>query len=100
MLYALTSLYIEGEQTWVLGLINIENNAIRLAIIQNRTEATLKLIIEKHFGIGNTVYMDSWPGINFLHQENSGYSHNFINHGNGIFGLTSRIEGLWSELKI
>lgn len=30
---------------------------------------------------------------------NSGYIHNFVNHSNGVFGLTSKIEGIWSELK-
>ena len=59
----------EGEQTWVLGLINLENNDIRLEIISNRNEATLKSIIEKHMGIGNTVYTDSWLGYNFLHSR-------------------------------
>ena len=56
----------EGIQKWVIGLLNTETNGIRLEVVTNRNEATLKTIIEKHFGIGNTIYSDSWAGYNFL----------------------------------
>ena len=89
----------EGQQTWVVGIINTTNNNIRLEIVPDRTEVTLKTIIERHVGKGNAVFTDTWAGYNFLGRPNSGYIHNFVNHSNGVFGLTSKIEGIWSELK-
>ena len=59
-----------------------------------RNETILRAIIEKHVGIGSTIYSDSWGRYNFLSRPNSGYIHNIVNHNRGIFGLTSRIEGL------
>ena len=38
-------------------------------------------------------------GYNFLNQANSGYIHNVVNHNHGIFGLTSKIEGVWGEIR-
>ena len=32
----------QGLQTWVVGLINLDNKAIRLEVVSNRNEATLK----------------------------------------------------------
>ena len=81
----------------MLCLINLENNDIRLEIIPNRNE--VKSIIEKNIDIGNIIYTDSWSGYNCLHQVNSGYTHNYVNHSHGIFGLTSHIEGLGNEIK-
>ena len=80
-------------------MINTKNNAIRLEVVSNRNEENLKPIIEKHVGVGNTIYTDSWAGYNFLSRPDSGYIHNSVNHSHGIFGLTSRIEGLWGEIK-
>ena len=91
--------HTDGMQTWIVGIINTDTNEIRLEVVTNRNKETLKAIVKKHIGIGNTVYSDSWAGYNFLHNPNSGYNHNVINHNHGIFGLTSRIEGLWGDLK-
>ena len=37
----------EGVQVWVVGLINSENNNVRLEIVENRDSSTLKTIVEK-----------------------------------------------------
>ena len=93
----------EGEQVWVVRLINSENNNIRLEIVKNRYSNTLKTIVEKYVGKGNYIISDSWSGYNFLSLPNSGYIHHVYNHGGGQFGLgldsTSRIESVWSEIK-
>jgi len=70
----------EGQQQWVLGLINTATNEIRLELIANRDENTLKPIIEKHVGTGNIICSDSWAGYNFLSRANSGYVHEVSNH--------------------
>ena len=88
-----------GVQTWVVGLLNTKNDSIRLEVVSNRNEENIKAIITKHVGVGNTIYTDSWSAYNFLSRPDSGYIHNFVNLSHGIFGLTSRIEGLWGEIK-
>ena len=90
----------EGEQQWALGVINTATNEIRLELIINRDENTLKPIIEKHVGPGNIICSDSWAGYNFLSRANSGYAHEVSNHQIGQFGLTSRIEGILGEIKL
>ena len=69
-----------NEQQWVVGLINISTNEIRLELVENRNQETLKKIIEKHVGIGNKICTDSWMGYNFLDSADSGYQHNAVNH--------------------
>lgn len=59
----------------------------------------MKTIIEKHIGKGNIINTDSWSAYNFLDNIDSGYLHNAYNHNRGIFGLTSRIESIWHEMK-
>lgn len=51
---------------WVVGLINSENNNIRLEKIKNRDSETLKTIIEKFVGNGNFAITNAWIGWNFL----------------------------------
>lgn len=88
-----------GDQQWVVWLINTLINELRLELIEVRSENTLNNIIEKHVAPGNVICSDSWSGYNFLSRPNSGYQHNVANHHQGIFGLTSRIEGVWGEIK-
>ena len=96
--------HTNGEQTWVVGLINSETNQIRLEIVKNRDTETLKSIITKYVGVGNYIVTDAWNGYSFLSSPNSGYFHHIYNHGAGLFGSgadsTSRIESVWSELKM
>ena len=73
---------------------------IRLEFITNRYENTLKPIIERHVGFGNIICSDSWAGYNFIIRPNSGYVHDVSNHLRGQFGLNSRIEDIWGEIKI
>jgi transposase-like protein len=89
----------KGNAQWVVGLINLTNNQIRLEIVERRDTNTLQTIIEKHVMTGNNIYTDSWNGYNFLSFNNSGYNHIQYNHSAGHFGVTSRIEGIWGELK-
>ena len=88
----------EGNQTWIIGLLNTETNGIRLDVVTIRNETTLKAIIEKHAGIGKEIYSDSWTCYNFLNRPNSGYINNVVNHSQGVFGITRMIEGLSAVL--
>ena len=53
--------------------MNTETNELRIEIVTNRNQKTLKTIIENHIGIGNYIISDSWKGYNFLNAPNSGY---------------------------
>jgi len=87
------------EQQWVVGIINTTSNDIRLKKVENSNETTLKTIIEKHVATDNIIYSDFWSGYNFLSRVNSGYQYNFVNHNNGIFNPTSKIEEVLGEIK-
>ena len=92
--------HTEGAQTCIVGILNVNTDEIPpLEVVPDRSEVTVKTIIQKHVGTGNIIYLDSWMGYNFLNRVDSGYIHNMINHNHGIFGLTSKIEGVWGELK-
>ena len=47
--------HFEGDPIWIVGLINLTTNEIRLEIVENRTTETLKKIIEKHVLTGNAI---------------------------------------------
>ena len=74
-----------------------------MEIVENRDTDTLKQIIEKHVLPGNYITTDAWKGYTFLDYPYSWYIHDVYNHARGNFGSglssTSRIEGLWGELK-
>ena len=91
--------HLNDEQIWLVGLINLRTNDIRLELVENRSSETLKLIIEKHVKNGNTIVTDSWAGYNCLDDINSGYYHMKYNHTEGHLEYSSRIEGVWGELK-
>ena len=75
-----------------------------MEIVENRDTDTLKQIIEKHVLPGNYITTDAWKGYTFLDYPYSGHIHDVYNHARGNFGSglssTSRIEGLWGELKV
>ena len=62
----------------MVGLINVENNNIRLEIVKNRYSNTLKTIVEKyvggHFGQG----LDSTRRIESMWSEIKAYLKKFI----------------------
>lgn len=95
--------HLNNKPQWVIGLKNYETKDIRLEIVENRDTDTLKQIIEKHVLSGNYITTDAWKGYTFLDYPYSGYIHDVYNHARGNFGSglssTSRIEGLWRELK-
>lgn len=64
--------HIENSQQWVVGLINLSSKQIRIEFLNDRSEDTLKKIIELHINKGNIINRDLWPGYNFLDLNNSG----------------------------
>lgn len=60
-----------AESVWVLGVINNQDkNEFRLEATTKRNSDTLKLLVEKYIGKGNTIIYDGWLGYAFLDHPN------------------------------
>ena len=79
------------------------NQVNRLEILENRTQNTMKKLIERLVPKGNRIVTDNAACYNFLNRFDSGYNHSIHTHGHGDFGegldSTSHIEQLWQHLK-
>lgn len=49
--------HLNGIPQWVIGLINLSTNEIRLEVVETRDTDTLKTIIIKHVMTGNNIYI-------------------------------------------
>ena len=60
-MYVLMKAYfhITKEIKYWLRLINVETKEIRLEVIENREEGTLKSIVEKDVKVGNIIISDA-----------------------------------------
>ena len=63
---------MKEEHIWVIGMINNENNVIRLDIVYQRDDNTLKKIINTHIMPGNYVITDFWKEYSFLDDPEEG----------------------------
>ena len=93
--------HLNGDQIWVLNLVNTTTKDFRLVVTKNRNTETLQKFICKYIPPGNNIVTDGWNGYNFL--NNIGYTRYMHNHSRGDFGRgresTSYAETLWSQLK-
>ena len=91
----------QGQQQWVVGLVNTSTNAFRIELEDSRDASNLKAIINKHILNGNVIVTHQWNGYNFLNLNDSEYTHIVHNHSRGSFGMgiasTSRIESIWGN---
>ena len=74
-----------GVQIWICGLINNQNRKIRLEILEDRIQNTMKKIIERLVPSRNRIVTDQANCYNFLNMINSGYSHSIHSHAHGDF---------------
>ena len=79
--------------------IYLNTDEIRLVIMENRGQQTMRTIIENNIGKRNIINADSFPAYNFLDNIDSLYLHNAYFHNRGILGLNSKIESIWHEMK-
>lgn len=95
--------HVEGQQTWVVGVIDTKNKAKRFDVINERNSENLKVFITNNLLPGTHITHNNWPAYNFLNDINLGYTHEFHSHGGGDFGYgaysTAHIEGIWGQLK-
>ena len=75
-----------------------------MAIVPNRTAATLLPILQRHLRSGTTVHSDQWAAYNRVQQLPSVRVHNTMNHslhfvdpGTGLH--TRNVESYWNRVK-
>lgn len=68
------------EGSWILGMIDIQTNEIRLEICPDnrRDQNTLLNLIQKHVRPDSTIFTDCWKGYNNLSEN--GFEHWCVNH--------------------
>ena len=75
--------YIEGQQVWLIEIIdNIEKDFLLEAVF-NRDESSIKKYISMYIETGNNICSDGWATYNYLDNELSGYHHYRHVHGGG-----------------
>ena len=92
------------EGSWILVMVDIETNELRLEICPNnkRYQETLLTLIEKHVQHDSTVFSDCWKG--YTNLSAAGFEHfcvnhqlNFVNPDNQV--TTNKIESQWRPLR-
>ena len=90
-----------GQQEWVVGLIDIDSKNIQLELVKQRNTDIIKKIILRHVGRNNNIIIDGQEVYNWLNFHN--YHHIIHVHGRHDFGhgteSTSHIESIWDYFK-
>ena len=55
-----------GDQEWVIGLIDIGTKNIRLELVKQRNTEIIKKIILHHVGKNNTIISDGWEAYDWI----------------------------------
>ena len=91
------------ESNWILGMVDIETNEVRLEICpDNKRDAnTLLKLIQKHVQPNTTLFTDLWKGYNNLNEN--GFQHMCVNHSlqfvtdEGV--NTNKIKSQWRPVR-
>lgn len=90
-----------STKQWVFGIIERSTGMFFVKLVEDRTKATLRPLINQHVKKGATIWSDQFSTYITLNQD--GYKHGTVNHSkefksdDGV--CTNTIEGLWSRLK-
>jgi transposase-like protein len=94
---------VDGQ--WIFGMIERDNDPFKCGLIAvaDRSELTLRPIIEGKVMPGTLVISDCWKSYCFLNASDQ-YTHQTVNHSvefkNSTTGAhTNTIEGLWNNLR-
>lgn len=87
----------KARQHLVAGMIEIGTNKLILRRKLSKDRQTVEATIQKHIKPGTYIYTDELGSYNELHLL--GYHHETTNHSKWEFGVTNRIEAVWSSLK-
>ena len=99
-----------GVKVWIFGMVERSSNTIILYPVNDRSEATLIPIIERHVEKGSTIFSDGWSAYSDL--NNKGYKHFTVLHkyafrktyvnvdtNEEVVVHTNRMEGAWKHAK-
>ena len=99
-----------GVKVWVFGMVERTSNTIILYPVNDRSEATLIPLIERHVQPGSSIYSDGWSA--YCDLNNKGYRHFTVLHKYAFKKVyvneqtkeevtvhTNRIEGAWKHAK-
>ncbi|KMQ91627.1 hypothetical protein RF55_8482 [Lasius niger] len=92
---------VEGH--WLLGMIEDENEDLRLEMCPDNQRTTQVLIplIQQHMAPGSTIHTDEWRAYNEL--ARCGYIHRTVNHSREFVAAdgihTQRIEASWRPMR-
>lgn len=92
---------VEGH--WLLGMMEDENEDLRLEMCSDNQRTTQVLIplIQQHVAPGSTIHTDEWRAYNEL--ARCGYIHRTVNHSRKFVAAdgihTQRIEASWRPMR-
>jgi hypothetical protein len=92
------------EGVWILGGVErTQERRVFLAVVPDRTLATLEDVISRHIYPGSIVHTDLWGGYSQL-SKNFDYTHKTVNHSIQFVDPishvhTNTIEGTWAGIK-
>ena len=90
---------VEGD--WILGMIDVETNEVRMAVCPNnrRDSNTLYQLIAEHVELTSTIQTDAWRGYYGLLADGFA-AHLSVNHSENSMDLvTSNIDSRWRTLR-
>ncbi|XP_045206192.2 uncharacterized protein LOC123558376 [Mercenaria mercenaria] len=100
----------KGLKVWVFGMVERSSNTIIVYPVENRSNAVLIPIIERHVEKGSTIYSDGWTAycalndlgyhhFSVLHKYSFKKEYKHVETGEIITVHTNRIEGAWKHAK-
>lgn len=87
----------KAKQHLVAGMLEVGTNRLVLKRKTSKDRETIESTIQEHIKLGSYIYTDELGSYNEIHLL--GYHHNTTNHSKWEFGITNRIEAVWSSLK-
>ena len=86
-----------------MGAVDTETKELRMYIMVNRNGNNLKIFITNHIIPGTNIIHDGRRAYSFLDSNDSVYTHEDYNHGQGNFGYgrhsPSHIKSVWNTIK-
>ena len=84
------------RQVWVVGMLEERSSEAYCFVVRNRNHASINQIIRTHVLPGAYIIHDGWGGYRRIPRE---YQHHRYTHDPNDRDNTSRIEGVWGELR-
>lgn len=72
--------HINGDQFWLLGIINNQTRGFLIEFTNSRSSASIKSFISKHVKKVNKISTDIWVGYDYLGEPQYGYEGYRHNH--------------------